>query len=114
MLIDSLTIVSESSEKARLGQNIAWELKNTDWSRTLHYLDYSEIEAKTSKQDDVLAKYYSKAADIYYEKEAFDIALAYYQKAYNIYTLNKDNEVKKSALQKIIKRFNTNNKTKLS
>ncbi|HIP47981.1 MAG TPA: tetratricopeptide repeat protein [Lutibacter sp.] len=88
ILIDSLTIVSESSEKSRLGQDIAWELKNTDWTRTLHYLDYSEIEAKASKLDDVLAKYYSKAADIYYEKEAFDIALAYYQKAYNIYTLN--------------------------
>ena len=91
ILIDSLTIVSESSEKSRLGQDIAWELKNTDWTRTLHYLDYSEIEAKASKLDDVLAKYYSKAADIYYEKEAFDIALAYYQKAYNIYTLNNNN-----------------------
>lgn len=88
LLIDSLTIVSNSSEKSRLSQDIAWELKNTNWERTLHYLNYSETEAKASKSKEVLAQYYSRAADIYYEKETFDISLAYYQKAYNIYSLN--------------------------
>lgn len=98
LLIDSLTIVSKSSEKSRLGQDIAWELKNKDWRRAMHYLDYSEVKAKESKLDEVLAKFYTKAADIYYEKEAFDIALAYYQKAYNIYTTS-NNPVKLKKLE---------------
>ena len=83
-LIDSLTIVSNHKDKARISQDIVLELKNTDWDRTLKYLIYSEKEALESDSDEILARYYIVAANIYNEKDVLDIALDYYQKAYRI------------------------------
>ncbi len=95
ILLDSLTLLSNGKDVSRVSQKIALELKDSDWDRALTYLDYAEKEALTSsgsKED--LADFFITAADIYYSKDVFDIALEYYQKAYNIYnetndTLNK-------------------------
>ena len=91
-LIDSLTFVNSKVERARLSNEIAWELKDTDWDRTLHYLEYSEEESKASNSDEALAKFYIIAADIYYDKDVLDVALDYYQKAYNIYNQGNDRQ----------------------
>lgn len=94
-LIDSLTVVNSHEEKARLSQDIAWELKDTDWERTLKYLDYSEDESKAaSNTEEALAKFYIASADVYYHKDVLDVALAYFQKAYNIYNQNNNNQEK--------------------
>ncbi len=89
-LIDSLAFVSESSQKSVLSNRIAKELKDIDWERTLHYLEYSEKEAGKSGSYKTLANFYITAADIYYEKDVLDVALNYYQKAYEIYKQNND------------------------
>ncbi len=92
LLIDSLTFVKIHEERARLSNEIAWELKDTDWKRTLHYLEYSEEESKASGSYETLAKFYVNAANIYYDKEVLDVALNYYQKAYLIYSQNNDKQ----------------------
>ena len=89
-LIDSLTFAKNKAEKVRFGSKIAWELKDTDWERTLHYLDYSEKESKESNSDEILAKFYISAGDIYYDKDVLDVALNYYMKAYKLFDENKD------------------------
>ncbi len=90
LLIDSLTFAKSKAEKVRLGSKIAWELKDTDWERTLHYLDYSEKESKESNSDEILAKFYISAGDIYYDKDVLDVALDYYLKAYKLFDENKN------------------------
>ena len=90
--IDSITFVSNPADKARLSEAIAKELKDTDWERTIHYLEYAEEQAKASASDEVLAQYFKVSADIYYEKDVFDIALGYYQKAYVIYQQLEDKQ----------------------
>jgi len=91
-LIDSITFVSHPADKARISEAIAEELKDTDWERTIHYLEYAEEQAKASDEDEVLAQYFLVSADIYYDKDVFDIALGYYQKAYAIYQQLEDKE----------------------
>lgn len=88
LLLDSLTYVNTYSEKARLSNEIAWELKDTDWERTIHYLGYSEEQCKASNSDETLATFYVAAASIYFDKDVLDVALEYYQKAYTIYSKN--------------------------
>ncbi len=78
---------------------IAFKLKDSDWNRTLKYIDNSEIEARNSTNKKVnLAIHYETIADIYYSKEVLDVALEYYQNAYNFY-LETDNIVKKRKLE---------------
>ena len=91
-LIDSITIVSSHSEKARLSETIAIKLKDTDWERTLLYLEYAEEQAKKSESDSDLAKFYEVTADIYYDKDVLDVALEYYQKAYTLYNQYDDKQ----------------------
>ena len=93
-LIDSLTIVKSNNDKVRLSRKIAGELKNSDWDRTIYYLEYAEELAEKSGSDEVKAKTFMAIADIYYEKDVFDVALDYYQKAYNIYDKLNDEENK--------------------
>lgn len=98
LMIDSLTFVSTHGEKAGLSRNIAFELRNSDWERTLHYLEYSEKEALASGSTESLASFYKVAADIYNEKDVLDVALSYYQKAYDIY-LQSNNHREKFILE---------------
>ena len=91
-LVDSLTTAQNSSKRTQLGQDIAWKLKDSDWKRTLHYLEYAETEAIATNTTIVLADFYARAADIYYDKEMFDIALSFYQKAHKIYIENDNSQ----------------------
>lgn len=80
-LVDSLAFAKNNAEKVRLSGKIAKVLKDTDWERTLQYLDYAEKLAKESKSAEILAKFYLSAGDIYYDKDVLDVALDYYLKA---------------------------------
>ena len=89
-LIDSLTFTNSKEERVRLSNKIAWELKDTDWERTLHYLEYSEKESKELDSYEILAQFYITAGDIYYDKDVLDVALDFYLKAYKLYKQEKD------------------------
>lgn len=84
-LLDSLTLVKSHDEKVRISNKIAWELKDTDWERTLNYLNYSEEQSLASKSENTFTLFYMAAGNIYYDKDVLDVALEYYQKAYTIY-----------------------------
>ena len=88
-LIDSLTFAKSEAEKVNISNQIAWELKDTDWERTLHYLDYSEKEAIEADSEETLINFYITAGDIYYDKDVLDVALDYYLKAYKLSNNNK-------------------------
>jgi len=98
VLLDSLTLVSDNESSARISQEIAWELKDSDWERTLHYIEYSEEFAKTSNSKKIKADHFNAIANIYYSKDALDVALDYYLKSYNYYKESND-ETKKYILE---------------
>ncbi len=89
-LIDSLTIVESGAERSEISNRIALALKDNDWERTLHYLEFSEREATASGSPEILARFWMTAADIYYDKDVLDVALEYYQKAYDYYSRTGD------------------------
>lgn len=93
-LLDSLALSTKDSVKVRFAHKIAWELRNTDWKRALHYIDYGEELAKKIDSDELIANTNNKIADIYNDKDAFDVALTYYLKAYEYYKQNNVGEVK--------------------
>lgn len=84
-LLDSLSIVSSHSEKSRISLKIASELSNTDWERSLYYLEVAETAALASDDLQIYADYFIKTGEIYYQKDALDVALDYYLKAYEFY-----------------------------
>ena len=85
-LIDSLSIVNTHQEKAELSARIAKQLKDTDWDRSVNYLNISIEEALKSKNNDkLLAEVYTNASAIYSSKEVLDVTLEYYLKAYELY-----------------------------
>jgi len=84
-LIDSLAQTSSDSEKSRLGMEIASRLSNEDWDRALRYMDVAKESALKSNSEKTLADFYNALGDIYFEKDALDIALEHYLKAYNFY-----------------------------
>ncbi|WP_435134993.1 tetratricopeptide repeat protein [Formosa sp. A9] len=85
-MIDSLNITNLPSEKIDLCIRIANNLNNTDFERAITYLELAEKEAKGLKQPNhELASIYYAFANIYYDKDVFDVTLEYYQKAYNLY-----------------------------
>ncbi len=98
ILIDSLTFAKNEAEKVRLSNKIAYSLKDSDWKRTLNYLEYSEKEARKSNSGKLLAEFYVTAGDIYYDKDILDIALKNYLKALKLYDENTD-ESKKYKLE---------------
>lgn len=73
LLIDSITFVDDPAEKARLSNKIAWELKDSDWERAIQYLEYSEEQSQISNSDEILARFYVTAADIYFDKDVFTL-----------------------------------------
>ena len=85
ILIDSLTLVSSPVEKSKISREIAYELKFSDWDRALHYLEFSEEQIQKVNTEEDRAAYYNDVGQIYYEKDALDIALDYFLKAYDIY-----------------------------
>ncbi len=84
-LLDSLSVVSSESEKSRISLKIASELSNTDWERSLYYIEVAESAALASDDPQVYADYQKKTGEIYYQKDALDISLDYYLKAYDFY-----------------------------
>ena len=84
-LLDSLSVVTTESEKSRIGLKIASELTNKDWGRSQYYIDVAKEAALASGDLQVLADYYKKTGEIYYQKDALDVALDYYLKAYDFY-----------------------------
>ena len=84
-LLDSLSAVTNESEKSRISLKIASELSTSDWKRAQYYIEVAEEAALDSKSEEVLADFYSETGEIYYHKEALDVALDYYLKAYDYY-----------------------------
>lgn len=85
VLIDSLAKTSSSSKKSKISLDIASQLKNEDWERALNYLKIAEENAVNSGLDAVIAEYYNASGDLFFSKDALDIALNYYLKAYDYY-----------------------------
>lgn len=85
-LIDNLNTVSDPARKADLCCKIALKLSKSDWERAVKYIELAETEAKkTEKPNEILAKVYTAAGNIYDSKDVLDVALQYYLKAYDIY-----------------------------
>lgn len=93
VLVDSLANSSSESEKSRISVSIASQLKNDDWERALYYLEIAEKNAIDSGSEEVVASYYDVAGDIFFSKDALDIALEYYLKAYDYYQNQPSNNI---------------------
>lgn len=84
-MLDSLAKTSSESDRSKLSMAIASRLANDDWIRALGYIDLAEESAKNSKSEKILADFYIGVAEIYSQKDAFDISLENFIKAYNYY-----------------------------
>jgi len=84
-LLDSLSLSKDNATSARLSLKIASELKYKDWQRAEHYLDLAKEKAGNSGSPGLQAEFYKQAAQIYYERDAFDIAIDYNLKAFDYY-----------------------------
>ncbi|WP_339696049.1 hypothetical protein [uncultured Marixanthomonas sp.] len=85
VLVDSLANASSEVEKSKISVSIASQLKNDDWDRALYYLNIAKKSAVNSGSEEVIANYYNAAGDLFFSKDALDIALKYYLKAYDHY-----------------------------
>jgi tetratricopeptide (TPR) repeat protein len=90
VLIDSLAVVQNNEDKAKLALRISGALEETDWKRALHYIEYAETTSAANNSEEFTAYVNTEIADIYNEKDAFDIALSYYLKAYEYYHTKED------------------------
>lgn len=84
-LLDSLAQTSSESEKAKLSMAIASQLAREDWKRALKYIEFAEKSAQNTKSDSIIADIDIAVAEIYSEKDAFDISLQHFLKAYTYY-----------------------------
>ncbi|MDG5490718.1 tetratricopeptide repeat protein [Psychroserpens sp. SPM9] len=92
-LIDSLNLTDSPKKKIVLSQQIAFQLKDTDWERAITYLELAESEAKKSENPNLhLAPIYFTIGQMYSSKDVLDVTLDYYQKAYNIYNETNNSE----------------------
>lgn len=91
-LVDSLSATESDTDKIRLSLKIADQLKFEDWKRAEYYLDFAREKADKLHPSPPSAEFYMEAAGIYYDLDAFDIALEYYLEAYDYY---KDNSSEK-------------------
>ncbi len=89
-LLDSLSVVTTESEKSRISLKIALELSNSNWERSQYYIEVAEEAALASGDLQVYADYCKETGEIYYQKDALDVALDYYLKSYGFY---KDKDV---------------------
>lgn len=88
VLIDSLAQTASEGEKARLGMEIASELSNKDWQRAQRYIEVAKKSAERANSVKILADFYIDLGDIYFMKDALDIALEHYLKAYEFYKMH--------------------------
>lgn len=85
-LIDSLNLTNDLEKRIELSQQIALQIKDTDWNRAITYIELAESEAKKTKNPNIyLAAIYTSIAKMYFSKDVVDVALDYYQKAHTIY-----------------------------
>jgi len=84
-LLDSLSLSRTDSQSVRLSLKIASELKYSNWSRAEHYLDLAKEKAEKNGSAELLGEFYKTASQIYYERDAFDVAIDYNLKAYDFY-----------------------------
>ena len=85
-LIDILNTIDDHEKKVDLCLKIAVRLQDTDWNRAVKYVELAEAEAKkTANTDEVLARVYTTAGNIYDSKDVLDITLQFYLKAHEIY-----------------------------
>ncbi len=85
VLMDSLARTSSESEKSRFSIEIASKLANDNWDRSLHYMEIAKESALKSNSEKTLADFYIRLGDIYFDKDALDIALEHYLKANSFY-----------------------------
>lgn len=85
VLVDSLAQTTTEAEKATLSMVIASKLADQDWKRALNYIDFAEKSAKKSKSDSITADIHIAVAEIYSDKEAYDISLEHFLQAYAYY-----------------------------
>lgn len=83
--VDSLAHAKSTEEKVRYSLLIGEELKDTDWKRSLYYLNNASALAEKAGLHKELADVYTLMAYVYYEKDALDASLNYYLNAYNFY-----------------------------
>ena len=91
-LLDSLSRAGTDLQTFRLSLEVASELKYQNWPRAERYLDLAKEKAKDSGSEELMGEFYRRAALIYYERDAFDIAIDYNLKAYDIYKKQKAEE----------------------
>lgn len=84
-LLDSLAQTTSESGKANLSMTIASQLAKEDWKRALKYIEFAEKSAIKTKSDSIIADIDIAIAEIYSEKDAFDVSLEHFLKAYNYY-----------------------------
>ena len=87
-LIDSLSVTTSEKDRALIAIQVSEKLKDTDWKRASHYIEYTESQLKSINGDEFYASINERIATIYNEKDALDIALSYYLKAYEVYSLS--------------------------
>ncbi|HMI06424.1 MAG TPA: tetratricopeptide repeat protein [Flavobacterium sp.] len=114
-LLDSLTINIPDKDKAIISTKIAWELRDSDWKRALHYIQTAETQAKKIDSEELTAELNVKIADIYNDKDAFDVALTYLLKSYDYYQQHEVGEKKyhtENSLAIIYARLNNKEKAR--
>lgn len=85
-LIDSLNSIDDHEKKVDLSLKIAIKLQDSDWNRAVKYVELAEAEAKkTANAEEILARVYTAAGNLYDSKDVLDITLQFYLKAYEIY-----------------------------
>ncbi|MGO1752292.1 MAG: helix-turn-helix transcriptional regulator [Psychroflexus sp.] len=88
LLMDSLVKALTYHEKTDISLTIASLLKDDDWDRTLYYIEVAKNNAIKSGSDKIVANYNHEAGNLFFGKDALDIALEYYLKAYDYYKKN--------------------------
>lgn len=63
----------------------AGNVKYSDWQMAKTYLDQAEAVAQNSKNEELKARFSFEAANIYYDRDIFDISLKYTLEAYQYY-----------------------------
>ncbi|SRX74699.1 tetratricopeptide repeat protein [Aequorivita antarctica] len=92
VLMDSLAQTSSESGRARWSMEIAAKLANDDWERALNYMDVAKESAIKSDSEKTVADFYKSLGNIYFTKDALDIALEHYLKAYEFYESHPDSD----------------------
>lgn len=84
-LIDSLAQENSASKKVKISIDIASQLATNDWDRALRYMDIAKESAMESATKEALADFHNGLGNIYFGKDALDIALTHYLEAYDYY-----------------------------